>query len=109
MSAKLKDLMAVFLIQLVLTLPFISADAYGLAISEVRANKITENSASIEWKTDVPANGTARYGKTSKLGQSQKHIDFISAHSLPVVGLSSNTEFFFSVEILIFGSPLNFI
>ena len=98
MNKKFRDLIAVFLIQLVLTLPFLSADAYGLAISEVRANKITENSASIEWKTDVQANGTARYGKTIKLGQSQKHVGFISTHSLPISGLSSNTEFFFSIE-----------
>lgn len=98
MNPKIKDIITLFLIQLVLTLPLLSASAYGLVISEVKANKITEKSAAIEWKTDVPANGTARYGKTSKLGQSQKHIDFISAHSLPITGLSPNTEFFFSVE-----------
>ena len=98
MKTKFNDLIAVFLIQLALTLPFLAADAYGLVISEARANKITENSAEIEWKTDAPANGTARYGKTNKLGQSQKHTDFITAHSLPIAGLSANTEFFFSIE-----------
>ncbi|MBS3097059.1 fibronectin type III domain-containing protein [Candidatus Woesearchaeota archaeon] len=96
---RMNDLMAIFLIQLVLTLPFYTASAYGLAISDVRVAKVTSNSASIEWLTDNFSNGKVRYGKTASLGFSQRHDNFVDNHSLNIVnGIDSDTAYFFAVE-----------
>ena len=99
MSQKIRDLITIFLIQLVLTLPFYTAGAYGLTISNVKVTRVTSNSAAIEWLTDDFSNGKVRYGKTASLGLSQKHDNFIDNHSLNLVnGIDSDTTYFFSVE-----------
>lgn len=99
MSSKLRDLTALLIIQLVLTLPFYTANAYGLAISDVKVANTASNSATIEWSTDNISNGKVRYGKTTALGFTQRHDNFIGNHTLSVFnGIDSDTLYFFSVE-----------
>ena len=98
-NSKIKDIISIFLLQLVLTLPFYTADAYGLAISGVKVSKATANSATIDWNTDSPSNGKVKYGKTASLGFSQRHDDLLTNHSVTVVnGVDSDSPYFFSVE-----------
>ena len=99
MNIKIKDLITVFLIQLVLTLPFYTANVYGLTISNVRVTKVTSNSATIEWDTDNISNGKVKYGETTALGFTQRHDDFILNHSVKATnGIDSETTYFFAVE-----------
>ena len=48
MNSRIRDFLAVLIIQLVLTIPFYTANVYGLTISNARATKVTSNSATIE-------------------------------------------------------------
>ncbi len=99
MSQKIKDLIAIFLIQLVLTLPFYTASVYGLTISNARVTKVTSNTATIDWLTDDASNGKVKYGKTTSLGFSERHENFVDNHSLNIVNaIDSGTTYFFSVE-----------
>ncbi|MBI2650357.1 fibronectin type III domain-containing protein, partial [Candidatus Woesearchaeota archaeon] len=99
MKPRINDLITVFLIQLVLTLPFYSSNVYGLTISNVRVTKAAANSATIEWNTDNTSSGKVRYGQTTGLGFTQRHDNFLLNHTITVInGISSNTLYFFSVE-----------
>ena len=99
MKSKINDLITIFLIQLVLTLPFYTANVYGLTISNVRVTKVSSNSATIEWSTDEISNGRVRYGQTTALGFTQRHDNFIGNHTITVFnGINSDTAYFFAVE-----------
>ena len=98
-KSKITELMTVLMIQMVLTLPFYTANVYGLAISNARATKVTSNSATIEWTTDEMADGKVHYGKTSALGFKQVHDNFVNNHTVTVIsGVESDTTYFFAVE-----------
>lgn len=97
--SRIKEFITIFLIQLVITLPFYTAGAYGLTISNARVAKVTPNSATVEWETDNISNGRLRYGKTTSLGFTQRHDDFIQSHVVTAVnGIESDTNYFFLVE-----------
>ncbi len=97
--SRIKDFITIFLIQLVVTLPFYTANVYGLTISNVRVTKVTSNSATVEWDTDVASNGRVRYGKTTSLGFTQRHDNFIQNHVVTAAnGVESDTNYFFLVE-----------
>jgi len=99
MNQKLKDLITLFIVQLVLTLPFYTASVYGLTISNVRVTKVTSNSATIEWNTGNVSDGKVKYGKTVVLGFTQRHDNFVSSHSLTLsAGMETDTSYFFAVE-----------
>ncbi len=99
LNNKIKEFTTIFLIQLVLTLPFYTASAYGLTISNVRVVSVNSNSATIEWGTDNISNGRVKYGKTTALGFTQRHDNFIGDHSLTLFnGIETDTTYFFSVE-----------
>ncbi len=98
-NSKIRDIISILLLQLVLTLPFYTADVYGLAISNVKVSKVTSNSATIDWNTDSPSNGKVKYGKTIALGFSQRHDDLLTNHSVTVVnGVDSDSSYLFGVE-----------
>ncbi|MBI2656141.1 hypothetical protein HYX03_00190, partial [Candidatus Woesearchaeota archaeon] len=99
MNQKIRDLIAVFLIQLVLTLPFYTANVYGLTISNARVTNVASNSATVEWNTDNISNGRVRYGQTTALGFTQRHDNFIANHTVALFnGINSDTNYFFIVE-----------
>jgi len=99
MKYKILDLIAVFVVQLVLTIPFYTADAYGLSISNVRVTKATSNSATIEWRTNNISDGKITYGKTSVFGFVQRHDNYIENHTIVLFnGIESDTKYLFTVE-----------
>ncbi|MBS3104887.1 fibronectin type III domain-containing protein [Candidatus Woesearchaeota archaeon] len=99
MKSKINEIITIFLIQLVLTLPFYTANVYGLTISNIRVTKVSSNSATIEWSTDEISDGRVRYGQTTALGFTQRHDNFISNHTITVFnGINSDTPYFFAVE-----------
>src|SRR3989344_1816535 len=99
MNSRIKDFIAVLIIQLIITLPFYTSSVYGLTISNVRVAKATSSSATIEWSTDNISNGRVKYGKTQNLGFTQRHDNFIGNHTITLFnGIDSDTNYFFSVE-----------
>jgi len=99
MTNKLRDFITIFLLQLVITLPFYTASVYGLTISNARVTKVTSNSATVEWNTDLISNGRVKYGETTALGFTQRHDDFVANHTITVFnGINSDTSYLFSVE-----------
>ncbi|MEK6983979.1 MAG: fibronectin type III domain-containing protein [Nanoarchaeota archaeon] len=99
MNSRVKDLILVFLIHLVISLPFYTANVYGFKISNVKVTKITPNSATIEWITSNLSSGKVKYGRTTALGFLQKHDDFVENHTLVISsGIDSNAVHFFAVE-----------
>ena len=99
MRQKITNSITVFLIQLVLTIPFYTASVYGLTISNVRVTKTTSNSATVQWDTDGMSNGKVKYGETTFLGFTQRHDNFVQSHTVVVVnGINSETTYFFGVE-----------
>ena len=98
-KSKIISYMAVFLMQLVFTLPFYAASAYGITISNVNVTRAASNSATIEWTTDVISNGRVDYGKTAYLGYSQRHDDFTVSHKADIFnGIDSGTTYYFAVK-----------
>ncbi|MEK6837202.1 MAG: fibronectin type III domain-containing protein, partial [Nanoarchaeota archaeon] len=92
-------MLAIFLIQLVLTLPFYTASAYALTISNVRVAGVSSTSAKIQWDTDIRSNGRVRYGKTAAIGFTERHENFVTNHTLTLInGMDSDTAYFFAVE-----------
>lgn len=99
MKSKINDFIAVFILQLVLTIPFYTISAYGITISNVQVTKVTSNSATIEWDTDVFANGLVRYGKTTALGFGQLHDNYVFNHTITLFNfIDSETTYFFAIE-----------
>src|SRR3989338_5619818 len=99
MNQKIKDLVAVLVIQLVLSLPFYTLDAYGLKISNVKVAKVTQNSATIEWQTDDNATAKVNFGKTKELGLAESDTSFAERHNITISrNLDSGTDYFFSAE-----------
>src|SRR3989338_9106942 len=99
MRKKSIDMIAVFILQLIISLPFYTSSVYGLAISNVRVAKVSSNSATIEWSTDNMSNGRVRYGKTTALGFTERHDNFIENHTVAVFnGIESDANYFFAVE-----------
>ena len=67
MKKRIIDLITIFLLQLVITLPFYTTGVYGLTISNARVTRVASNSATIEWSTDLISNGRVKYGQTTAL------------------------------------------
>src|SRR3989338_5125911 len=88
---KITELTAIFLIQLIITIPFYTASVYGLTISNVRVTKTTPFSATIDWSTDKPSDGIVAYGKTTALGFKQRHSNYLIDHSV-IASLGVETD-----------------
>ncbi|MBI2559084.1 hypothetical protein HYW20_07220 [Candidatus Woesearchaeota archaeon] len=99
MKETIKNFIAAFLLQLVITLPFYTASVYGLGISNIKVAAVTSNSATIEWDTENISNGKVKYGKTASLGYTQRHDNYVQNHTLTLYnGIDSDSTYFFAVE-----------
>ncbi|MBI2542356.1 fibronectin type III domain-containing protein [Candidatus Woesearchaeota archaeon] len=99
MKQKIYDFTAILIIQLILTLPFYTASVYGLTISNVKVAKVSANSATIEWATDIISSGKVKYGKTTALGFTERHDNFIGNHSSTLFnGIDSDSTYLFAIE-----------
>ena len=83
-----------FVLVLFLNLPTVSA----LEISNVRAEDITDRSATIVWETDEPANGFIEVGTSPEtLARSGDALP-TTEHRFPVTDLAANTNYKYSVQ-----------
>lgn len=67
-------------------------DTTAPTISDIIANSITSNSATIKWTTDEASDTQAEYGKTTAYGNSTAlYIALVTSHSVTISGLNTNT------------------
>ena len=66
-------------------------------ITEVNATKITQNSAIINWTTNVLANSSVNYNSTASLGTIIKDLNFVIKHNISLTGLLTNTIYYYNV------------
>jgi hypothetical protein len=74
-------------------------DASGPAISDVRAEDITNAYARILWTTDEPSTSKVYWGKTTNLENTPlEESSLMTAHSIELIGLDTNTMYYYDVE-----------
>jgi ribosomal protein S27E len=73
-------------------------DTAGPVISNVRVVGITDKSAIITWSTDEEADSSVDFGLTTAYGSSKLDPGFVSAHSVPLSGLTPTTTYHFRVQ-----------
>jgi chitodextrinase len=67
--------------------------------SNIAASNITQNSATITWTTNEPADSLVRYGlTTSYTAQSTLDTSLLTSHSITLTGLSANTTYNYRVD-----------
>ena len=76
-----------------------SVDASAPTISNVRAEDITNAGATLKWTTNEPSDSKAYFG-TSPVSLTSTAFDNgrVTAHALPLVGLSTDTLYYYDVE-----------
>lgn len=72
------------------TLP---CDTAAPVISSLRAEQVTDQSASILWSTDEPATSFVEYGTTTAYGSVASTIGFVTNHVMPIAGLIPGTTY----------------
>ena len=74
-------------------------DASPPAISNVRAEDITNSAATIKWTTNEPANSKVYYGTNpALLTRTAADTGLVTTHALPLVGLATDTLYYYDVE-----------
>ena len=75
-----------------------AGSASGQVISNVAAINVTNTVAVITWTTNIPASSLVNYGVTDSHGTSSGlNPALVTAHSVPLIGLSANTLYNFNV------------
>lgn len=68
------------------------------AISDVSVSRVTVTTATITWKTVLPANSWVDYGPTIAYGLTSSIPDLTTSHSLKLSGLTPSTTYHFRVR-----------
>ena len=68
------------------------------AISNVNTSAITQDSATVTWTTDQPADGLVEYGATSAYGSSAAGDSNVTSHTVTISGLSPATLYNYRVR-----------
>ncbi|MFC1979001.1 fibronectin type III domain-containing protein [Chloroflexota bacterium] len=79
--------------------PSTVTDTAPPVISSVSINNIFENSATITWMTDEPADSQVEYGSSTIYGTTSNLLTSLTtAHSMDLSGLTPDTEYHFRVK-----------
>lgn len=70
-------------------------DTVAPVISTVRAENITDNSATILWSTNEPATSLVQYGTSTAYGNQSSVLGYVNGHAVPLQGLQPNTLYHF--------------
>jgi len=99
MKQKILRFIALFLIELVVFLPFYIADVYAAQpiINNIQVNP-SHNSAEITWQTDISSNSIINYGKNSLIELSKSEGDITKNHVVNLGPLSTNTKYYYRIK-----------
>lgn len=75
-----------------------TADFIGPVISNVSVSNITDNTATITWNTDEPANSEVVYGTSIPPSLSKKDKTYTTSHSITITELTGATRYYFKVK-----------
>src|SRR3989338_10520455 len=89
-----KEMIVLLMIWLVLSMPITQA----FSISNVKADDVTQHTASFSWETDEPANGFVEYGENKEQLQKIGAAKELLTHAFPLSQLKENTTYYFKVE-----------
>ncbi|MBW2989668.1 fibronectin type III domain-containing protein, partial [Candidatus Woesearchaeota archaeon] len=96
MKNSIKQLISVFLIELVILLPIAFVDA--LSITDIRVEELKEKSAKVSWSTDESSGSYIEFGKERTLGQKLTNPDYFGKeHSFLLEALSEDTRYYYKV------------
>ncbi len=96
---KIKEFITLFLLQLIITLPFYTIDANAITISNVRVTDVKSGSVKVNWDTDVESKGKIRYGESKELGFTEREEFFSSKHNVVVSdNVKNQIKYFFVVD-----------
>lgn len=66
-------------------------------ISDILVINITDTSAIVIWRTDIPATSLVEFGETAAYDRSTGSAGFVTEHSVPLTGLTPATLYHFRV------------
>lgn len=95
MKTNKKEIIALFLIALMLLLPVYSANA--LTISNIRVKNLTSNSADILWDTDIAADSKVMYGNYSYRNFSVSDAALAAEHAVTLPDLLPDSKYYYSI------------
>jgi len=72
-------------------------DAVRPKISDVRVSGITSSTATITWKTNIPADSTVIYGAVLPIANVKYSTELMISHSITLVNLQTATLYYFDV------------
>lgn len=78
--------------------PSATADSSGPVISVVASSNVTTSSATITWTTDEASDSVVVYGTVTPPGSQQSDATTVTAHSVPLTGLSPATNYYYEVK-----------
>ena len=72
----------------------------GPVISVVTSDNVTDTTATISWTTDIPSTSYVAYSTNSDLSSSRRSgtSDLVTTHIITLTGLTSQAEYYYSVE-----------
>ncbi len=59
--------------------------------------KLTPNSITIRWRTQIPCNSTVRFGTNLLYGNAVSDASLVTDHEITLTGLTPNTKYFYSI------------
>ncbi|MBI2128715.1 fibronectin type III domain-containing protein [Candidatus Woesearchaeota archaeon] len=95
MKANKKEIIALFLIALMMFLPAYSANA--LTISNIRVKNLTSSSADILWDTDAAADSMVKYGNYSYREFSVSDAALVTEHAVTLPALLPDSKYYYSI------------
>lgn len=76
-----------------------STNTQGPVITGVAARNLTDQSATIQWQTDVASSSQVEYGLTSALGSiTTLDANLVTSHSVQLNGLQAERQYFYRVR-----------
>ena len=75
-----------------------TALAQAPVISNVQAGNVTSTSAVVSWTTDLPSNSLVVYGNTTPPVSTAADPSYVTAHSVPLTGLTRNMQYYYEVR-----------
>ena len=80
------------------SITWLTQDALIPEIKNLTVESITNSSAVISWNTEILANSTVNYGKTTALDLSKGNNSFISTHKVSLANLEELKTYYYKVQ-----------